>query len=301
MAEPNDGKDAGAGIDGDQGKKASEPNDKPITLTNEHLDSIAQSIGEKLGINDLKSSLTGLQSTLGEGGDFRQALSNEITGAVKRNVADVLKDGVKPKKDADDGKGKGGEVELSETQLLAKQLKIDGQTYTVGDLATSLQAARRDQQEVEAERSQRAETDKIRSITDALRKKGFIGDLDNMARGYAANIEQGEDGKLTAKNVKHTNPLGTEVTEDMALDAFLDHRAELFPETVGGKVKPGTGGKQGVVPAGEPKYSLEKCKLNPSLEDEWMNEDPDGYQAAKEAENASALQRHIPKPPDSSW
>jgi hypothetical protein len=288
----DDGQGAGDGAGGDHNKNAGD-DDKKITLTSEHIAEIAQSVGTILGVEGLQQSLNGIQATLGADGELRKNLSQEITGAVKRQIGDMLPPDDKNKnKDKDKDKDK----PIDESQFLAAQIKVGDETLTGEDLIKSRKDALAQTQAIEQERATRKQTDKVRTIKDGLAARGFIGSLDVLAKGYADNISIQEDGSLVAADVERINSLGTKVKENLALDAFLDLEAKNHPEMVGGKVKAGTGGNTGTPLAGEPKFSLEKCDAQPALYDQWLEEDPEGLKQAQAERNASAMGRQIAKP-----
>lgn len=274
---------AGAGADAGAGKDAAGRN-----LSVDDIGAIAESVGEALGLTDIKASV----GTLGQTIDgLKSQLSTEITAAVTRQLAKAMN-----KADKTGGADKGSVAIDKNDDPLAIQVKVGKETLTVADLIESKQKAEAREAELAKQDEQRAEQDKVRRVADAMRVRNFAGLIDVLAKGLASTISiDPKTNELVAKDVTKTNSLGTKVRTDMPLEEYLNMLATENPTMILDKTKTGSGAGGGDGGAGGPagtEFTGENAMKNIDVFEKWMGKDPVACQQAVAAYQDGLANKH---------
>jgi len=284
---------AGAGDDGNQNKNASAgtgdgtgtgQGDGNRTLGVDDIGAIAESVGEVLGLTDIKSSIATLTETVG---GLDKKVSTEITAAVTRQVSKAIQKAT-ANKDKEGGDGSDGQGDAQQNDPLTAQVQVGDETLTVADLVEAKRKADARELELAEEKRVLAEEDKVRRIADAMRAKNYAGLVDVLAKGMAGIVELDANNELIAKNVSKTNSLGTAVRTDMPIADYLDMLAKQNPAMILDTTKVGSGagagGGDGGAGAGTgTEFTAENAMANPEVYEKWMEADPQGCQQAVEA------------------
>ena len=244
----NTDKEKTDGNDGGHNKKTIDGSTMQEVLKNS-IGDITQLVGESLGIDSMKETLTGLSG-------IEDRISKQISGAVTRLV---------PKATKSDDSGDetlttfefGGE-KLSGAELLAIANKM---TETIKGN--------------EVETAKRAKENKINSIDTALTKAGFMSVGNLMARSLAEVVTVDETtGQLIANDVEILNKL-TQVKgrKTVPFSEYLQQLAIDNPNLVKDVTKKGSGGSD--VGAGGSGNDVNQNPWNP---------DPDKFSLTEQVE-----------------
>lgn len=253
MSENDGSGNAGAGAGGGQNQNSGDGNANANAgssaadnrnLNTADVDSIVSVVSARM--KDQISQV--IQESIG---DLRKNISQEITGATKRQIEDALNklggDTGRNRK-SDEGNQQNAHGNNDANDFYSRTVELPGGVkMSVADLGKAYGDLLQKQEEYTKQEAERKAKDTLFSIKTALQKRNVLpGMLDLVADGIAARIVSDNNGNLIAKGVEVPNPLPNVeprvLVQDLSLDAYLDVIVKNSPHMVASKMKEGSGG-----------------------------------------------------------